>query len=348
MDYKDYLQESRSGANRLPRRHPRRPTASWRGELHPDKNSGNKKAEARVQGSDEANRGPRGPKKERQQYDMLRLQLGLSVSRGPVVGPGAAAPQGARDPFGGSDRFGPGGPFAAYGGPDRGATSATSSLHRLDTSRTSSAMFFGGAQPGKAARRRHARRRPAASAKWRHRDRPARGRRRRPRGRQGLARRGRPSQPPARRSLLAAPLRRRQAARARPRTRGRTTPRSRGTRRGEDVEVEWTCAGGGIPRFGAPRPGGDRRLEVKGPAGVETGSKIRLSGKAGSGRTRGPLPHYKGQAHPVFTRTARISPASLPITLVRRSSAARWKWTPSAAASCSRSRRQPAGPIVQC
>jgi DnaJ-class molecular chaperone len=61
---------------------------------------------------------------------------------------------------------------------------------------------------------------------------------------------------------------------------------------------------------------GDRRREVKVPAGVETGSKIRLSGKAGTGPDAGDLYLIaKIQPHPVFTRNGADLTRELPITL---------------------------------
>jgi DnaJ-class molecular chaperone len=61
---------------------------------------------------------------------------------------------------------------------------------------------------------------------------------------------------------------------------------------------------------------GDRRLEVKLPAGVETGSKIRLSGKAGSGADAGDLYLItRIRPHAVFTRNGADLTRDLPITL---------------------------------
>jgi curved DNA-binding protein len=61
---------------------------------------------------------------------------------------------------------------------------------------------------------------------------------------------------------------------------------------------------------------GDRRLEVKVPAGVETGSKIRLSGKAGSGSDAGDLYLIaRIRPHPVFTRNGSDLTRELPVTL---------------------------------
>ncbi len=61
---------------------------------------------------------------------------------------------------------------------------------------------------------------------------------------------------------------------------------------------------------------GDRRLEVKVPAGVETGSKIRLSGKAGTGDDAGDLYLIaKVRPHAVFTRNGADLTREVPITL---------------------------------
>ena len=58
---------------------------------------------------------------------------------------------------------------------------------------------------------------------------------------------------------------------------------------------------------------GDKRMEVKVPAGIETGQKIRLAGKAPDG---GDLTlTIKVQPHPVFTRTGADVSRELPITL---------------------------------
>jgi curved DNA-binding protein len=59
-----------------------------------------------------------------------------------------------------------------------------------------------------------------------------------------------------------------------------------------------------------------RRLEVTIPRGVDTGRRIRLSGKAGSGPDAGHLYlQVKVRDHPVFTRKAADLQRELPITL---------------------------------
>jgi curved DNA-binding protein len=59
-----------------------------------------------------------------------------------------------------------------------------------------------------------------------------------------------------------------------------------------------------------------RRLEVRIPRGVDTGRRIRLSGKAGSGPEAGDLYlRVKVKPHPVFTRSSSDLRRELPITL---------------------------------
>ena len=91
----------------------------------------------------------------------------------------------------------------------------------------------------------------------------------------------------------------------------------RGVRHGDDVDVEIDLsleeAFHGSARLVQV---GDRRLEVKVPRGVETGSKIRLRGKAGSGSDSGDLYLVaKIRPHPVFTRNGADLTRELPITL---------------------------------
>jgi curved DNA-binding protein len=94
-------------------------------------------------------------------------------------------------------------------------------------------------------------------------------------------------------------------------------PRSKGTRRGQDVDVDVDLtleeAFHGSSRLVQV---GERRLEVKVPAGVETGSKIRLSGKASTGPDAGDL-YLLTQVgpHPIFARNGADLTRELPITL---------------------------------
>jgi DnaJ-class molecular chaperone len=61
---------------------------------------------------------------------------------------------------------------------------------------------------------------------------------------------------------------------------------------------------------------GDRRLEVKVPAGIDTGHRIRLTGKAGEGPQAGDLTLIvRVRPHPVFTRAGADLTRELPITL---------------------------------
>jgi DnaJ-class molecular chaperone len=61
---------------------------------------------------------------------------------------------------------------------------------------------------------------------------------------------------------------------------------------------------------------GDRRLQVKIPKGVETGQRIRLSGKAGTGPGSGHIYiTVKVRPHPVFTRNGADLTRELPVTL---------------------------------
>ena len=88
-------------------------------------------------------------------------------------------------------------------------------------------------------------------------------------------------------------------------------------RHGDDVEVEVEVgleeAFNGSTRLIQV---GDRRLEVKLPRGVETGSKIRLRGKAGTGDDAGDLYLVtKIRPHAVFTRNGADLTRELPITL---------------------------------
>ena len=75
-----------------------------------------------------------------------------------------------------------------------------------------------------------------------------------------------------------------------------------------------------------------KRLEVTIPRGADTGSRIRLTGKAPGGRDL--TSSSEGQAAPVFTRRGDDLEREVPVALGRRCSGARSRWGRSRAASC--------------
>jgi curved DNA-binding protein len=95
----------------------------------------------------------------------------------------------------------------------------------------------------------------------------------------------------------------------------RTTRRTRPRRQDAEAEVEISLdeAFHGTKRRVEVN---DRRLDVTIPRGVDTGRRIRLSGKVGSGPNAGDLYlRVTVKPHPVFTRTGNDLRRDLPITL---------------------------------
>jgi len=255
-------------------------------ELHPDRHPDDKTAERRFKDVNEANEVLTDPAK-RSQYDMLGANWNQQ-GRGP-----GGNPFGGGDPYGGTDPFGPGGPFTGYAqagqsGNVRYEFHGGGADDFSDFFRT----FFGAEGPGAAGSAETAERaaeRPPAATSTRTR----------------TARRGGLDE------LLSklrfdggADIGQQSEADGR---RGHTG----------DVEVEIDVsleeAFNGSARLVQI---GAKRLEVKVPRGVETGSKIRLSGKAGSGSKAGDVYLItKVRPHPVFTRNGADLTREVPITL---------------------------------
>ncbi len=247
-------------------------------ELHPDRNPGDKNAEKRFKEINEANEVLADPQK-RKQYDML----GANWEQFARAGAGARA-GGAGNPFGEGNPFGPGGPFAGFG--NQGGN-VRYEFHTVGADPSDFSdffrVFFGGDMP------------PAETAS----------------GRSGPSRstsggRGNPLED------LFSRLRTDQG-------RGGQGGRSGAPRqlRGEDaqaqVEITLDEAFNGSSRLVQV---GGKRLEVKVPRGVETGSKIRLRGKAGDDPNAGDLYLViKVQPHPVFTRNGADLTRELAVTL---------------------------------
>jgi curved DNA-binding protein len=305
MDYKDYYKTLGLDRKATPA-DIKKAYRKLARELHPDRNPGDKTAEKRFKDVNEANEVLADPKK-REQYDLLGSNWDQYARAGGAGGAGAGAGA-AGNPFGG-DPFAPGGPFAGYGAAPGGGN-VRYEFHGADTDDFSDFFrtFFSGAAAASTAQTATANRRTTA---------PGSGSRSGSGSGAGTgAGNGRRSSRPFE-DLLSRLRSDGSTAGTASGTRPGPTPRSQGKRRGEDIDVEVDLtleeAFNGSTRLVQV---GDRRLEVKLPAGVETGSKIRLSGKAGSGPDAGDLYLItKVGPNPVFSRNGADLTRELPITL---------------------------------